>query len=184
MRTKIFISTITTLLFMNVSAKTISINDGKTIFGSRCAGCHNVNVKVVGPALANVDQRHSIDWIINFVHSSQTLVKSNDKQAVALFTEFNRMIMPDHPDLSTDQVKSVVEYIKSQTNVSASADAAPFARPGQLLPNFTPILITNYAFFGTYLALVLIMVAGFVVAVKVKEMQRENNNIKKESEIY
>lgn len=184
MRTKIFIGAIATLLFMNVSGKTISINDGKTIFGSRCAACHNVNAQVVGPALANVDQRHSIDWIINFVHSSQALVKGNDKQAVAVFNEFNHTVMPDHPDLSGDQVKSIVEYIRSQTKVSANSDGAPFARPGKLLPNYMPISITNYVFFGTYLALVLIMTASFLAAVRVKEMQRENKNKKNEAEVY
>jgi cytochrome c551/c552 len=172
MKPNIFFSTVAVLLFMNASANTTTVNDGKIIFSSRCAACHNVNVKIVGPALANVDQRHSLDWIVKFVHSSQTLVKGNDKEAIALFNEFNQMIMPDHPDLSGDQVKSIVEYIKSQTRAPSASDGAPFVRPGKLLPNYLPMSITNYAFFGTYLALVLIMIAGFVIAVKVKEMQR------------
>src|SRR5206468_4896771 len=75
--------------------------EGKQIFTTRCAGCHNVNRILTGPALAGVDQRHSIDWIINFVHSSQTVIRGGDKQAVALFEKFNRIPMPDHPDLSS-----------------------------------------------------------------------------------
>jgi len=47
------------------------VNEGKVIFNSRCASCHNVNKILTGPALAGVDQRYSIDWIVNFVHSSQ-----------------------------------------------------------------------------------------------------------------
>lgn len=160
-------------------AKDISIDDGKVIFSTRCAACHNINIKLVGPALAGVDQRHNIDWIVNFVHSSQTLVKKNDKDAVALFTEFNHMVMPDHPDLSNDQIKSVVEYVKSQTKTK-SGDEAPFPRPGRLQPNNIPIPISNFAFFGTYVALIFIMVACLVVAVKVKELQRENENKKQE----
>jgi cytochrome c551/c552 len=158
-------------------SKDISIDDGKAIFSSRCAACHNVNIKLVGPALAGVDTRHSIDWIINFVHSSQTLVKKNDKDAVALFNEFNNMVMPDHPDLSTDQIKSIVAFIKSQAPVKI-ADAAPFARPGRLQPNYIPISISNFGFFGTYVVLIFVMVACLVVAVKVKELQRENENRK------
>ena len=30
--------------------------EGKTIFSTRCAGCHNVNKTLTGPALAGVDQ--------------------------------------------------------------------------------------------------------------------------------
>ena len=44
------------------------LETGKTIFTSRCAACHNVNKVVLGPALSGVDKRHSIDWIIQFVH--------------------------------------------------------------------------------------------------------------------
>lgn len=183
MKTKILFSVIASLLFINVFADDRTIDEGKTIFTLRCAACHNVNIKVVGPALANVDQRHGIDWIIKFVHSSQTLVKNNDKDAVAVFNEFNKIIMPDHPDLSTDQVKGIVEFIKSQTKIVANNNDAPFERPGKLLPDYLPVSITNYAFFAAYLVVVMIMIASFIVAVKVKEIQRENNN-KKGNEIY
>src|SRR5215213_6546277 len=83
--------------------------EGKTIFTSRCAGCHNVNKQVVGPALAGVNQRRSLDWIINFVHSSQTVIQKGDKDAVALFKQFNNIPMPDHKDLSEGQIKNLVE---------------------------------------------------------------------------
>jgi cytochrome c553 len=46
------------------SAKT-SIDEGKAIFTTRCTSCHNVNKQMVGPALANIDQRRNIDWIIS-----------------------------------------------------------------------------------------------------------------------
>ena len=49
--------------------------EGKTIFISRCAACHNVNKVMTGPALAGIDQRRSLEWITKFIHSSQTLVK-------------------------------------------------------------------------------------------------------------
>ena len=55
--------------------------EGKTIFINRCAACHNVNKVMTGPALAGIDQRRSLEWITKFIHSSQTLVKSGDKDA-------------------------------------------------------------------------------------------------------
>ena len=93
--------------------------EGKAIFTSRCTGCHNVNKMVVGPALAGVDQRRPIDWIVNFVHSSQKVVKSGDPYAVSLFNKFNKIQMPDHPDLTSDNIKSIVEYIKVEAKASA-----------------------------------------------------------------
>jgi cytochrome c2 len=76
------------------------VEEGKSIFQARCAACHNINKTLTGPALAGVDQRRSMDWIVDFVHSSQTVIKNGDKDAVALFKQFNNIPMPDHNDLS------------------------------------------------------------------------------------
>src|SRR5690348_7435373 len=101
------------------------VEEGKTIFTTRCSSCHNINKLVVGPALAGVDQRHSIEWIVKFVQSSQSLIKSGDKDAAALFAKFN-ITMPDHPDLTANNIKSVVDYIKSQAApIGSSTDKAP-----------------------------------------------------------
>ena len=160
---------IATLLSFKLNAAP-PVEEGKTIFAARCAACHNINKILTGPALAGVAERRSMDWIVKFVTSSQTLVKSGDKDAVALFEKFNKIPMPDHSDLNEDKIKSIVDYIKSET-VSESS-AAPFAKPKKLRAQYTPLSINNYAFFSTYLALVVIMIAGMVFAVHVKTMQR------------
>ena len=146
------------------------VEEGRTIFSARCAGCHNVNKVITGPALAGVDQRRSMDWIIKFVHSSQSLVKSGDKDAVALFEKFNKIPMPDHTDLTSDNIKSIVEYIKSAT--VAETDEAPFKRPGKLRPNYTPLSITNYGFFICYFVAVAILIGGLLLAVHAKSIER------------
>ena len=145
---------------------------GKTIFTARCAACHNVNKQLTGPALAGVNDRRSIDWIINFVHSSQTVIKGGDKDAVALFTKFNRIPMPDHPDLTADDIKNIVEYIKSET-VTTTSEEAPFAKPDSLKPNYLPLSIHNYGFFTIILALVGLLIASLVVLVKVREYEKK-----------
>src|ERR1043165_3643962 len=114
MKTKI---TLTVSLLIWV-ASTINASppdtDGKNIFMSRCAACHNINKILTGPALAGIDQRRNIDWIISFVQSSQSVIKKGDVYATALFEKFNKIQMPNHPDLTPDNIKSVVAYIKSQ----------------------------------------------------------------------
>ena len=92
---------------------------------------------MTGPALAGVDERRSMDWIINFIHSSQSVIKSGDKDAIALYEKFNKIPMPDHPDLSDDKIKSIVAYIKSETKTAT--DTAPFDKAGKLHPAYTPI---------------------------------------------
>jgi hypothetical protein len=68
--------------------------EGRTIFMSRCAACHSVNKQLTGPALAGVYERRSTDWIVNFVQSSQTVIKRGDKDAVALFENSIRSPCP------------------------------------------------------------------------------------------
>ena len=162
------------LLIGTISTVTASpVPEGKTIFMSRCAACHTVNKKLTGPALAGVDTRHEIDWIVKFVQSSQTVIKGGDKTAIALYEKFNKVTMPDHPDLTSDNIKSVVEFIKAETK-PASAEDAPFARPGKLHPAYVPLTIANYQFFLVYAGLVSLLIVAMLFLVRVEEYQRSN----------
>jgi cytochrome c551/c552 len=172
MKTKTILFLITLFIVSAASAGSPPVETGKLIFASRCAGCHNVNQTLTGPALAGIDQRRSIDWIVNFVHSSQSLIKKGDQTAVELFNKFNKVPMPDHLDLSADDIKSVVEFIKSESK-PVSADAAPFATPGKLRPSYTPISIHNYGFFIVFISSVLLLAAGLVALVSVKQLARK-----------
>jgi cytochrome c551/c552 len=182
MKTKLFASLLTaafTLQTIYSFADNVGVSPekGKTIFTSRCTSCHNVNAQVVGPALANVDQRRSVDWIVNFVHSPKTLIQKKDEQAVALYNQFNQIIMPDHSDLSSDDIKNVLAYIKSETK-SITATQAPFVKPGTFAPNYYPLSITKNAwFFVTYIFAVFVLVALLIAAVNIKDMQRHQRNL-------
>ncbi len=109
--------------------------EGKLIFRSRCASCHAVDRRLVGPALQNVYDRRDNKWIIDFVHSSQTVIKKGDADAVALFEEYNKTIMPDHKDLSEAQINNILAYIKQQGEQAGSkktgtaAYVPPYVRP-------------------------------------------------------
>lgn len=147
------------------------VEEGRTIFTSRCAACHNINKAMTGPALAGVDQRRSIDWIIKFVHSSQTLVKNGDKDAVAIFNQFNNVPMPDHPDLTDDHIKSIVEYIKSEAK-PADEEKAPFAKPSVQKTDYRPLsLQKDYGFFIAYLVAVVMLISTLVFLVHLNKLR-------------
>ena len=168
MKKKIVISAFSLLLTLFVFSIS-PVEEGKALFTTRCASCHNVNKVVVGPALAGVSERHTEDWIVKFVHSSQSVIKSGDKTAIDLYEKFNKVPMPDHTDLSPESIKGILAYIKSETKASVSA---PSFRPDSLHPDYTPISGDNYAFFASYLCLVLLMAGSMIALVKVKELQR------------
>ena len=150
---------------------------GKAIFTSRCAACHNINKILTGPALAGVDQRHTIEWIINFVHSSQTVVKGGDKDAIALYLKFNKIVMPDHPDLTEENIKDIVDYVKSAT---VAVDAkAPFVKPARLTTSYQPLSLTkDYAVFLIYLVVVALLIVTLLFAVSATKLRQKAQNEK------
>ena len=173
MKNKLFITVLFISLFgmFKLQAET-PIEEGKSIFTTRCAACHSVNKVLTGPALAGVDERRSIDWIINFIHSSQTMVKAGDKDAIAIFEKFNKIPMPDHQDISAEKIKSIVEYIKSET--TSAAAVTQIKKPGKLRPTYTPLTIQdNYGFYIAFFIVVALLIVGLLFAVQLKSISRE-----------
>ena len=174
MKLKIFFPVLLLITALGTSAAPPT-EEGKAIFMSRCASCHNINKPIVGPALAGIHERRDMDWIVNFVQSSQTVIKNGDKEATALFATYNNIPMPDHKDLSADKIRSIVDYIKSQSTASA-AEKAPFDRPGKLRPDYKPISATNYWFFAGLLVSIALLVASLISYAWVKQYQRKMSN--------
>jgi cytochrome c551/c552 len=149
------------------------VEEGKAIFSTRCASCHNLTKDMTGPALSGVHERRSLDWIVSFVKSSQSLVKAGDKDAVAVFEKFNKIPMPDHPDLTDENILNVVEYIKTEGGNSAATTKAPFKKPGKLRPAYTPLSTSNYGVFIGFLAVVGLLIAAMLLAVQLKIYERK-----------
>jgi mono/diheme cytochrome c family protein len=83
------------------------------IFSSRCSSCHSVGKgDLVGPDLKGVTSRHDRGWLHRFIHSSQSVVRSGDPQATALFRRYGRQVMPDHP-LSDPDIDTLLAYIEA-----------------------------------------------------------------------
>jgi len=100
--------------------------DGQALFKANCASCHNPLKDATGPALQNIDKTFpSKDWGYNWVHNSQTLVQAGDKDAVAIFTKFNKVPMTPFPQLSKDDIDAILAYVDNyKAPVAAAAPAA------------------------------------------------------------
>jgi len=96
---------------------------GETIFKKTCIACHTIGSgRLVGPDLKDITERRSEEWIISFVKSSQSMIKSGDPDAVAIFNEYNKLVMLDQ-NLTDDQIKDVMIYIKQQSSGSGQTTA-------------------------------------------------------------
>lgn len=105
-------------------------DEGEKIFKSVCVACHTINQgRLVGPDLANAHLRHSEEWLLKFIRSSQTVVKSGDPVASALFEEYNKIPMPDNP-FTENQIRQVIAYIAANSPGGPGAVAPGGNSPG------------------------------------------------------
>lgn len=104
---------------------------GEELFKSDCTACHTIGKgTLVGPDLVNIGDRHPQEWLIRFIKSSQTVIKSGDKYADSLFQAYHQVPMPDHPNLSDDDIKGILAYIgikseRSDSDAGAASTELP-----------------------------------------------------------
>lgn len=110
------------------AAAVAKAKDGMTLFKANCTACHAIDRKVVGPALGGVwDRWDSEDKIIEWVHNSSKLIASGDAYANKVFNDNNKVPMPGYPQLTPDQIKDILLYLK---NPNATEPAKPAAAAG------------------------------------------------------
>lgn len=115
------------------SYKIYAGKDGEKLFNAHCTSCHTIGKgRLIGPDLKGVTKLRSEQWLMKWIKSSQTLIKSGDTAAVAIFDAYNKAPMPDQ-DLKEAEIKGIIAYIKSQSGAgdaltstaTAKAKAAP-----------------------------------------------------------
>jgi mono/diheme cytochrome c family protein len=96
--------------------------DGNSLFTRLCTPCHTIgNGRLVGPDLMKITEKKDKSWLIPFIQSSQSIIKGGDADAIALFEEYNKIMMPDQA-LSSSEVESVLEYIELKSGQGGQAN--------------------------------------------------------------
>lgn len=91
------------------------ISEGETLFNANCKACHRVKQKLIGPALAGVEDRApSIDWIKEFVRNSSKVIASGDEYANKVYEENGKTLMTSFTSFSDDQIMSILAYVKAE----------------------------------------------------------------------
>ncbi len=117
---------VTVLLLGHVTA--FADPDGKALFMSNCASCHNPLKDATGPALQNIDKSFpDKEWGYNWVHNSAKVIASGDKTANDIYNKFNKTAMTAFPQLSTAEIDAILNYVD---NVKAPVAVTPSTTPG------------------------------------------------------
>ncbi len=87
---------------------------GEATWKANCVQCHKVHSDVIGPALASVYERRSIEWLNAWIKNSQAMIASGDEQAAELWEQYKPTVMPAYP-FSDDEVMELLAYIQAET---------------------------------------------------------------------
>ena len=93
-----------------IPADAASITKGRQIFNTHCAPCHAFAYEIIGPALATVQKRRPLPWLIHFIHHSQQVIESGDEYAVTLYDQYGHSVMPSFETLPFIQNQRTCGY--------------------------------------------------------------------------
>lgn len=82
---------------------------GQTIFETKCAACHKMDTKYVGPALGDVTKRRTPEWIVNMILNPEEMTQK-DPTAKQLLEE--HLIQMTFQDISQEDAIAVLEYFR------------------------------------------------------------------------
>jgi cytochrome c551/c552 len=146
----------------------ISAQDGKALFQSKCASCHNIFQPMTGPALKGLEDRHK--WadhneLLKWVHNPSTYM-ATDAYTQGLKAQY-KTIMTPFSDLTLKDVDAIVAYINQEV---INGDKGP--GPGGPTPEEQPD--NNNAIIFGVISLILAIIALILMHI--------NSNLKKLSD--
>jgi mono/diheme cytochrome c family protein len=134
---------------------------GKQLFKNNCAACHNMEKRVVGPALKNVVKNQGEEWTTSWIINNNKLRASGDKHANDIFKEYNGMAMPAYEHLGSDAISNIVSYLTQYNDKKAEAEAN---KPAPVAGN-QPVVVQSKGLGA--LEIVLLCVIGFIFFVTI-----------------
>ncbi|MDZ7604980.1 MAG: c-type cytochrome [Cyclobacteriaceae bacterium] len=159
---------------------------GELLFKNNCLVCHNIHEQKVGPALADVHNRRSVEWIKPFILNSQKVIQSGDDYAVALYNQYNQTVMTSF-DFKDEELNSLIEYIKSETikgppvKEVVATTAAGAAAPQQSILSKTTLVVLLIVLL---VVLIMILVVLFIlVSVLTRYLQQKSSLSTEDQEV-
>lgn len=93
----------------------IMAQNGEALYKQNCAACHRIDKKrMVGPGLEGINQKRTEEWLISWIKNSQNLIKSGDADAVAIYEEYNKVMMTPFEHLTDAELKAILSYIPGE----------------------------------------------------------------------
>ncbi len=146
---------------------------GASLYKANCTQCHAVHEKVIGPALKDVHERRSKEWLLSWIRNSQKMIQDGDETAVALWEEYQKTAMPAYP-FSDDEITSILAYVKVESAntpqveevVVAGGQSGSSGQSGVSSSYLTAILVVL-----VFVLILILVVLGLIVSVLTKYLK-------------
>lgn len=121
LKVRAFAFALTTLLNLTFLSSSVFAQDGgmspaaqegEKLFKTNCTSCHDMEIKMTGPALKGVHAKRSDEWLVKWIRNNEKLRASGDADAIAIFNEFDKVVMNNFESLSEEQVGNIIAYFK------------------------------------------------------------------------
>jgi cytochrome c551/c552 len=120
------------LLFTLVSmGNRLFAQDGKALFQSNCASCHNPVKIITGPALKGVTERVPDKKLLHdWIHNNQKVLSSGNPYFTSLYNQFNKTPMNIFPTLSDGDIDAILKYVEAYQAPTSSPSGETAAEKG------------------------------------------------------
>jgi len=141
---------------------------GKALFNANCAACHQLDKKMTGPALRNVQSRleeeEGLDsaWISAWIRNSAGVLKSGDAYANKIYNEYGGAAMTAMPQLSDEDISNILAYTAEEKKAPADVSGGVVATQGTTSSNG----ISNEIILGALAILFILLAAGLYLVNK------------------
>ena len=89
---------------------------GENLFKTNCSSCHYLGPeekKLIGPGLSDeIFEEYSVEWLYDWIRNSSEVIESGDKQAIAIYEQYNKAVMTAFPHFTDTDIDNILAYIK------------------------------------------------------------------------
>ncbi len=117
-----FLLTALLLFSVNISLA----QDGKALFQSNCASCHNPIKKVTGPALKGVTARVPDQKLLHaWIRNNAAVLASGNPYFNTLYNEYGKTPMNMFPQITDPEIDAILKYVETYPEPGAGGKGGP-----------------------------------------------------------
>lgn len=142
-------------VFVFLSGQGVSAQDGKALFQSNCAQCHNPVKVVTGPALKGVSERVPDSNLLHaWIHNNVKVLASGNVYFNNLYNQYGRAQMNTFPGLSDAEIDAILAYVNNYAEPLAATNTSTYPsatlEDHSILYGIVTFILAAFAF-GMYL---------------------------------